>query len=143
MKDRLGLQLYRKASYLRRDSLDDSLAAKVWPSFIRGEYEFAVFQAFKDVQVRVRDASRLGPDRIGVPLMREAFHTGDGPLTDSALLAAEQEAMAHLFAGSIGLFKNPSSHRDVLLDNPARAAELILLANHLLYVVDLRARSCP
>jgi hypothetical protein len=44
--------------------------------------------------------------------------------------------MSDLFAGTIGLLKNPSSHRYTDLDDPQVAAEAILLANYPLREVD-------
>jgi hypothetical protein len=44
--------------------------------------------------------------------------------------------MAHLFAGTIGLFKNPVSHRNIDFDNPNEVAELILFSNYLLRLLD-------
>ena len=47
----------------------------------------------------------------------------------------EREAVAHLFAGAIGLFKNPSSHRNIKPVFEA-TAELIYFANYLLRLVE-------
>lgn len=58
-----------------------------------------------------------------------------GPLTDTQLLTAEQEAMRNLFAGAIGLYKNPQSHRHVPT-HPEDAAEVIVFASQLLRIVD-------
>ena len=52
-----NLAAYKSASRLPEGTLDPVLARKVKPMFIRGDYEPAIFQAFKEVEVRVRKAS--------------------------------------------------------------------------------------
>ncbi|MBD1548218.1 TIGR02391 family protein [Roseibium aggregatum] len=128
---------YSIARGLSKETLNRRIANSVWMSFMRGEYDTAVFQAMKAVEVAVREASGL-TDMIGVPLMRKAFDKTAGPLTDLTMEEAEREMRAHLFAGAIGSFKNPHSHKDIELDNPAEAFEIIMLANLLLRIVDAR-----
>jgi len=75
---------------------------------------------------------------IGVTLMRKAFDYRDGPLTNQSLPKAEREALSHLFTGVIGSYKNPQSHRNVTITDPTEAVEMIILASHLLKIVDSR-----
>lgn len=57
--------------------------------------------------------------------MQEAFASEKGPLTDASSEKGEQLARMRLFAGAIGSYKNPHSHRDVNLDDPIEALEII------------------
>ena len=70
--------------------------------------------------------------------MRKAFDPHNGPLTDTTLPKAEREALAHMFAGAIGSYKSPHSHRSVEID-AEEAVEMIILASHLLKIVDSRS----
>jgi uncharacterized protein (TIGR02391 family) len=102
-----------------------------------GQFELAAFAALREVEIRVRDLGGFENDMIGVPLMTAAFNPGaPGPLADVAAEKGEQEATMALFRGAIGTFKNPSSHRAVDYDDPVLAAEVVLLADLLLRLLD-------
>ena len=105
---------------------------------MRREFDVAVLQAMKAVEVYVREAAKLPAGIIGVQLMRTAFHPTTGALTDPLAEAGEKDARMALFAGAIGCYKNPHSHRDVDLSNPKEAVEIILIANHLMRIIDAR-----
>lgn len=56
----------------------------------------------------MRDASE-----IGVTLTRRAFNPDKGALTDHDSADVERKGVAHLSAGAISTFKNPTIHRHV------------------------------
>jgi uncharacterized protein (TIGR02391 family) len=137
-KSPLDLENYRRGAYLRKDVLHPRLLEHVYATFLRGNCDTAVFEAFKEVEVAVRTAAGLPQQLIGTDLMRKAFNPKDGPLTKKGAHAAEEQALSDLFSGAIGWAKNPPSHRDVEIP-PEEAAELITLASYLLRVVDSRS----
>jgi len=139
------VRAYLDAALFPREGLDEALRKDVLPLYLRSDFDTAVFRAFKEVEVRVREVSGLGPDDIGKDLARKAFRADPplGRLTDSAQLPAERQALSDLFAGALGLFKNPSSHRDVPWNEARDCAEAISLADLLLRIVERRRRGMP
>jgi len=127
---------YKKGYLLPSEGLDPVLVRKVKQAFIRGDYDIAIFQAFKEVEVRVRKKAKLSDKDFGVPLMRKAFGPPAGPLVDKKAGPGEQSARMELFAGALGTFKNPSSHRDIEFSDPKEAADIIHIANELLRIIE-------
>src|SRR5215211_4125603 len=117
VKGDAGLAKIGAAARLSVD-LHPRIAARVRSQYLLGEYEAAAFLAMREVEIRVRDLAGAGNDDLGVTLMKEAFKKG-GPLADPALEAGEQQATMALFCGAIGVFKNPSSRRQVDYEDPA------------------------
>lgn len=124
-----------KAEARLQIELHPLLADRVRSQFLLGEYEPAAFLALRQVEIEVRERAGAAADELGVALMKSAFREG-GPLASPQLEAGEQQATMALYWGAIGVFKNPSSHRQVDFEDPTLASEVILLADLLLRMLD-------
>ena len=129
-----GLARAKAEARLQVD-LHPRLAQRVRSQFLLGEYEAAAFLSMREVEIVVRDRAGASDADLGVALMKSAFGE-NGPLTDPQLERGEQQAKMALYWGAIGMFKNPSSHRQVDFDDPTLASEVILLADLLLRLMD-------
>ena len=138
IRSREDLNAYRASRTLPKYLLHPVIAKKVEVAFQNAEYDTAVFQALREVEVAVRNASGFSPTDIGAALMRKAFDPKTGPMRDETSIDMEKLAISEMFAGLIGAYKTPRSHRHVVLD-AAEAAEIIIFASHLLKIVDARA----
>ena len=126
------------ARRIPKDSLNPKIREDVWALYHRGKYDTAVFEAMKAVEVQVREVAGFTNADHGKDMIARAFNAKTGPLRDDAAEPSEREAMAALVTGAYGLYRNSYAHRNVDHNDADEAAEIIMLANHLLRIVDAR-----
>lgn len=129
---------YVIAQRFNPELIHPAIRTEVWLELSRGQYGDGVFKAFRAVEEAVRRVGHFQPTIYGVTLMREAFKPDTGPLSKNTDPRGEQEGLQNLFAGAILSYKNPHSHRTVTIQDAAEAQEIILLASHLLRIVESR-----
>jgi uncharacterized protein (TIGR02391 family) len=115
----------------------DVLRGQCMNLYRQGEFDLAVTCAFKELEVSVRAAAGFDAAQHGVPMLNAAFNPKGGPLADAQVPKAEQDALMHMMAGAFGSYRNPASHRHVGIE-AAEAREMIVIASHLLKIVDSR-----
>lgn len=128
------------ASAFSPELLHPVIAREAWQHVLTGNTDTAVFAAFKSVEIAVREAAGLRADDLGPDLMRKAFDKNSGALRNEDDPPGEREAIAHVFAGSMGAFRNPSAHRYLGMTQNT-ALELLMMASHLMRIVDERRPS--
>ncbi len=133
LKNRAGVVNYNSLVLLPRALLHPSVQQCCWSAYMRGEYDTAVFQAFRELEVAIRAAGGFGPDDIGVALAQKAFRE-NGPLSDMSTPSGERVALLNMMSGALGSYKNPHSHRRAEL-RAEEASEMIVLASHLMKIV--------
>lgn len=99
------------------------------------EYESAVFQSFKLIEINIRKRVGAESDELGVKLIRKAFNPKNGVLTDFEATMSEREALSNYISGAFGFYKNPCSHRQVKI-NFQSAFDKLLVASDILKIID-------
>lgn len=99
--------------------------------FAGGHYASAVSEAFKSIEVRVRQIT--GVEKSGAKLMGDVFHIDD-PKIDVAVEAGqsgrdEREGFLALFRGAMIGIRNPRAHELFQPDDPQRALEYLGFAS--------------
>jgi uncharacterized protein (TIGR02391 family) len=131
---------YQNGRLLPKEQIHPLIAVRVYPAFLRGEYDTAIFQAFREVEIAIREAARIPEGTKGADVIRDAFRVANdkgpaGPLTDQSIPRGEQESMLLLFSGAFGFYRNSTGHRHVPT-SPVGTAEVIMFASQLLRIVD-------
>jgi uncharacterized protein (TIGR02391 family) len=106
--------------------------------FADGHYGPAIFEAYKAVEVRVRNLS--GVDGIGQDLMAKAFG-GDRPpiritTQQDAAGKDEQEGFRFIFMGAMRGIRNPKGHNNIEQHDVQRTLEYLAIASLLMRRLD-------
>jgi uncharacterized protein (TIGR02391 family) len=124
--------------------LDDEVRERCADLLARpGKADTAVREACVVLEDRLRRAAELGKEVIGVELVDRCLSPKDGKLVLSEV-AAEQQGIHQLYRGTIGFFKNPTSHRIIQEYDVTRARQVVGLIDTLLAVLrDAKPRRTP
>jgi uncharacterized protein (TIGR02391 family) len=131
----VSLETARVRNLLKPEMLHEKLRGKPYSDFANGEPNSAILEAFKIIEIEVKTAASL-PNAYGHNLMMEAFDATTGPLADQAETAPARRALAQLFAGAMGRFRNPSAHTNRAFPDLNEAIEELVLASRLLRFLD-------
>jgi uncharacterized protein (TIGR02391 family) len=127
-------------SQFSREIFHPSLPDAAWNAFRSGDYDTAVFEAFKAVESAVRKKGAgingITGSEHGVALMKKAFDPKSGPLADKSATLPRRERRRELFTGAIGELRNPKAHGDPSITDPLVAVEEMMSAGTLQRIVD-------
>lgn len=128
-------RVIKEYTLLPQTYIHPKIAKKSFKLLESGEFESAVFQAFKCIETSIRDKIGALKEEIGIKLIRKAFNPDNGALTNFDLPIPEREAFVNYIAGAFGYYKNPCSHRDIKLDFIS-TFDRIAVASDLLKIIE-------
>ncbi|ATD70113.1 TIGR02391 family protein [Gordonia sp. 1D] len=125
------------------DNLHSMVVDAAGDLFADGHYESAVSEAFKSLDVRVRDET--GSTLSGTKLMNQAFGGANPPVIVSQETGQtrkdEQEGFAALFRGAMLGVRNPKAHELFKPQDPQQALEYLGFASLLHRRLDASSRA--
>ena len=129
-----GAVLRHRVAPVRRltfENLHSAVQSAAGELFADGHYETSVSEAFKSIEVRVRELTGL--NRSGAALMGDAFRA-DGSALDVAGHEGrtgddEREGFMHLFRGTMIGIRNPGAHELFKSGDPQQALEYLGFAS--------------
>jgi uncharacterized protein (TIGR02391 family) len=128
-----------RQSYIDPSFLHPALLTAPLKNFISGEFDTAIYQAFKAVEKSVRTSSGLPPHSYGSGMIETAFKPKLGPLANTSLDEQEQRGEQSLMVGAFKRYRNASGHRDSGIDDIVEVAEILALASLCLRIIDRNA----
>jgi uncharacterized protein (TIGR02391 family) len=135
VKADVDLEAAKVRGWLKPELLDSALHGAAMRAVAAGDYDTAVFEAFKAVESAVRMKGGYLDTEFGVELMHKAFDPTNGPLRDPGAKISRREARRNLFMGAMGELRNPKAHGDPTITDPREAIEDMMTANLLLRMV--------
>ncbi len=124
----------------RDDMLHPKLRGKPYTDFANGHPTSAIQEAYKIVDIEVGKVAKI-TSTYGVNLMLQAFDQDKGPLTDMTENEPTRRALARLFAGAMGRFRNSSTHTHRAFHDLHEAIEELMVASRLLRFLDEPGRA--
>ena len=132
---------FKKLSLYPKGHIHPVIERETYAEFLRGDYETAVFKAFKAIEIAIRPHTGAPGNVVGRDLMVKAFQPDSGTLRDPGEITAERESPMELYRGAIGRFKNPTSHREVDFEDPSEVIEILQLASLLMRIAERKIAS--
>ncbi len=114
--------------------LHPAIRAQCWDLYTVNNFDNAVLNATKLLEINVRQKARLPITLVGVDVMNQAL--GNNPRLGYGEIEAERLGLMSLLRGMIQVFKNPQSHRFVGMRSKAECLSVLLMCSTLLYIID-------
>lgn len=130
------LPTWLPAAGFTRADLHPRIADASWDQLCAGEYDVAVFKAFRVLEESLTNAVPECRGRAGSEVFNIAFNRESGPLRDPNMELGEREAWRSLFAGAYGAFRNPPAHRSGTKLAAAAVREELVLASLLMRKIE-------
>lgn len=135
--ERTDFERIRVRGLLQEEMLHPRLQGQIYGYFAADDLGTAVFEAFKAVEIEVREAGGYDEKQYGKELISRAFAPGE-PLAKPSDDKSDREALAGLFVGALNRFRNRGAHARRTFGDVLEAMEELMFASRLLRIVDER-----